>query len=296
MSNARWDFPQYQNLPNEIKLMIWDNFYKGIWEGGAHRFQLSPDPEDPTKLSVKPDKRKHDDASWWRHRISVCCVDEFSWDRLLQFEHPNGYFYQATNHRGRIRAERADRAAVGKDDLTTFRFHFGTTQASLALLSVEKNREVFSKIANIGVEYGFAQRGWLHTKRYKPFTCPCAGNVHSPRPCDPGFVNFIRFFKNLRAFFYICPVTVDRFIYGPALLSYCAEAQGLHRFRDRSGAYCEVHPNQARGILRPDILEVAARLEREWRVYKRTNRAENVRWNPIKFGVLVYFDLRGVTV
>ncbi|KAI0102524.1 hypothetical protein GGR51DRAFT_573998 [Nemania sp. FL0031] len=318
LNYAHDGFPQYRRLPPELRLMIWDIYFEMFWTMGAHRFELVHD-NDRTRLRVQPNNYQNNDESFWRHRLALCRVDKFSFDCLLRFERRNTIVYKELKRR-RAKKENGIRATVGKDDLTTFWFHYGATQASLALLSLNANRDVFAGIRYIGVENEFRQQGWLKSPRFRPFACACFGNVHNGGPCISGFVNFIQYFKDIRVFFFIVNVTFDSIPFnaqstlpvlrlrrpeGPIKSEWkadifryfqeLAELNGLHVFGNRLGTYCEVREMEARGIVRQQVMSVfhTTRILRAlWVHYKRQHKPQSDSWVDIQFSVLLWYNQR----
>ncbi|KAI1130625.1 hypothetical protein F5Y10DRAFT_235230 [Nemania abortiva] len=223
ISDASAKFHFYQNLSTEIKLMIWDIIHANRWASGAHRFRLTLNPEDPTRLFVQPDKPQKHDASAWRERYALARIDKYSFDSWLRLERHTTLFCTETQRGRRARAERNEISArVGKGDLTTFLYNYGATQASLALLSPSANREVFAGITQIGVETGYMFRRSSRNSKYSPFSCGCDDDRHYWRPCLIGFIQFIRFFKDLQAFYLIGS-------FPPVYVESTLEYSGLHK-------------------------------------------------------------------
>ncbi|KAJ2991149.1 hypothetical protein NUW58_g2629 [Xylaria curta] len=339
---ALTEFHFYPRLPVELKLMVWVYVFEAL-PPGAHRFRLLPDPNNEHKLIVRPDKDQKEDASAWRQRRALARTDKYALDGLLRFERRATLLYTDTAHRRTVRKEENGITAMidGGIDLVTFRFNYGTSRVSLTLLQPSQNAETFAGITQIGVELSFFGVGSVPSYKFRPFAYPCThNNVCGAFFCCEGMIRFIRFFKDLKMFYLIVPLTLQNLNGGPNslygrplrphlrasasggartrmtqvslnvfnMIKEAAQQKGLKQFHDRNGTYCEFPlDNYRRKILGPvlkhDVSGILAVLRREWTAYHNRmaiydNRIEIQRkcWKGVEFKLLVWADLRGVTV
>ncbi|KAI1757522.1 hypothetical protein F4782DRAFT_546652 [Xylaria castorea] len=325
------EFLPYPRLPNELKVMIWEYAF-AEWSSGAHRFRLLITPQSSTKLTMRPDNDQKDDASAWRERLAFAKIDacsEYVFGRL-QYEAKERnqlkLLYKDTSHNRRRRVEENGVAAnIHADtDLVTFRFNYGATQASLALLNHVENREVFAGITQVGIEVEFLQRGWNSTPKYKPFRFQCTHCqlFHPPEHGPKGVVNFLSWFKDLKVVYIIFTLRcrgqhdlrdslLDRTSALPRFradgrrvnqsalnrfqaLQDIVRQRGLKRFHDRNGTYCEIP------------FKLFAKFERHahylrelrsvWRRMQRTLPSVQENWESVQFKLLSWTDLRDATV
>ncbi|KAJ8110438.1 hypothetical protein ONZ43_g5870 [Nemania bipapillata] len=311
------EFHFYPRLPAEIKLMIWEFAQEELWTMGAHCFRLRLNPEDPTRLVVEPHKYNKEDASAWRERHAIARVDKYSFDRMLKFERLAPIICQDTwKKRGAQVDENRSLARASNDDLTTFWFNYGVSRASLCLISTTTNENAFAGITQIGIEIGHWDKGYQRVSKFRPFQCYCPNRGAWSTPyCDYSFVRFIELFRDLKSFYVICPIkpeyivnqkaTVCSALKPPAprklaqekldtfsFFQAMARDKGLKQFHDRMGAYCEVSDADIDEYMHAEFryrlvsLERLCHFSREW---------SNLEPKAIKFGILIWCDLRGVT-
>ncbi|TGJ85520.1 hypothetical protein E0Z10_g3267 [Xylaria hypoxylon] len=314
------EFYFYQRLPPELKLKIWEKVFED-WSPGAHWFYLIIRPRDPTRLTVVPDKYQKDDVSAWRQRRALSRIDKYSFDGLLKFERTAATLYKETSGRHTVRVEENGIAAMvdGRTDLINFRLRYGFTLASISLLSIKANSGVFANITQIAIEGEFFFYSNWRTRNYQPFVCSCPVPDPTHSQCCPiEFIRFIRFFKDLKVFYLVLPVTQKnlRSRLGipenlrlprelPRLchtsngmsqlglnvfrrLQEIAQQEGLSQFYDRRGTYCEVLREHLIQLFRSWISTSIDELKAAWGRYKQGRN--------IEFKVAVWADLRGVTV
>jgi hypothetical protein len=203
-------FHLYPLLPAEIKLMIWELAWEEL-SRGAHRFKLTVNSKNPTKIILEPDKSKKDDASAWRVRRNFDRIDSYCFYVQLKFERGAVAVYKNTAYNRKARVGQNDTVAMvhTKNDLVTFRFHYGTSLASLIFLTIGTNAETFAGITQIAIERDLLIRGFTDSRqRYLPFRCPCDRDHarHTTQVCCMGILRFFRLFKHLRAVYVIFPL------------------------------------------------------------------------------------------
>lgn len=201
---------EYRDLPAELKLMIWTLVFSQ-WSPGAHRFRLTQDPETKARLVMKPDNIQKRDASAWRERRALMCIDRYALDCFRKIQRGTITLYKDTLHRHRVLVEENGAVAMvdAAADLVTFRFNYGVSAASLALLNPVANKRVFAGIEKIGVEIEFFTKGFSLTKKYKPFQY----HRHDIYPSLTGaIVDFMDNFRDLKTFYIICPA-INKYIH-----------------------------------------------------------------------------------
>ncbi|KAI0458265.1 hypothetical protein F5B21DRAFT_500527 [Xylaria acuta] len=318
----------YPRLPPELKIMIWEYVFEE-WSSGAHRFRLTIAPEYPTKLVMRPDKDQKDDASAWRERLALAKTDGWSEDvfntlqRKAKERNQLKLLHKDTSYSRRRRVEENGVAAniYPETDLVTFRFNYGATQASLAILRSVENQEVFAGITQVGIEVDFLQKGYKSTKKYKPFWFMCNHGAHnSPGTCLDGVVKFLRWFKDLKVVYLIFTLRAGDGHIIVDLLPNCttvlprlradrrrtnqatldafrglqdiAQQTGLRQFHDRNGTYCEIAPvNPFSDLLYLDHFQF---LESRWSHINR--KSAQADWQSVQFKPLIWTDLRDATV
>ncbi|KAI1734641.1 hypothetical protein F4680DRAFT_453799 [Xylaria scruposa] len=326
---APTEFLFYPRLPNELKVMIWEYAF-AEWSSGAHRFRLFINPQSPTKLVMRPDNDQKDDASAWRERLALAKIDSCSkyvfikLQRKAKQRNQLKLLYKDTSYSRRRRVEENGVAAniCADTDLVTFRFNYGVTEASLALLSHVENKEVFTGITQVGIEVDFLLKGCVRNSKYKPFRFHCRHPYghHPPGACQTGVVNFLRWFKDLKTVYLIFALrcggqdalsnylrlthtaalsrlrTNGRNVNQPTLDAFkaiqgFAQQRGLKQFHNRDGTYCEMNYI---GILW-EYIEYFYMLRLEWGMFHVIQNS-NFDYNSVQFKLLSWTDLRGVTV
>ncbi|KAI0536218.1 hypothetical protein GGR58DRAFT_503441 [Xylaria digitata] len=334
-TKAATEFHFYPKLPPELKLKVWAAFFEDL-PGGAHCFRLTILSRDPTRLTVRPGADQQKDASAWRERCAIGPVDAYSKDALLKFN-PT-ILYKDMSPRGDTGAQEDGVTAMvdGKKDLITFRHYYGTTRASVALLSVSAHSELFANINQIAVDVknvnNFNFGPWSRRTGMsrvsginRPFRCLCPAQHVPPLPpgehCYRTICQFIRFFKDLKVFYFFVSPTKWTLEYpldpskslprelprlcaakGKGRLSQegldlfrrlqeIAQQKGLKQFHDRSGTYCEVLYEDGQDFFSWEMWALVHDLERAW-----SNFGRNKNWGNIEFKFLVFADLQGVTV
>ncbi|KAI0554869.1 hypothetical protein F4679DRAFT_240292 [Xylaria curta] len=323
---APTEFLFYPRLPNELKVMVWEYAFVE-WSSGAHRFRLLINPQSPTKLVMRPDNDQKDDASAWRERLTLAKIDscsEYVFSKLQREAKQRNQLkllYKDTSYRRRRRVEENGVAAniCADTDLVTFRFNYGTTQASLALLSHVENREIFAGITQVGIELDFFWNGYMKTPKYKPFGFQCAHlGFHLPGTCPVGAVNFLRWFKDLKTIYIIFILKCEgkdelsNFLSGRTTVFPClcasrhkvnqstldtfqalqdiAQQRGLKQFHNRYGTYCEFPL---------EIFELSVLLDElrsEWIWFHETQQTTQGNWKSVQFELLSWNKLRAATV
>ncbi|TRX92503.1 hypothetical protein FHL15_006670 [Xylaria flabelliformis] len=208
---APTEFLFYPRLPTELKIMVWKYAF-AKWSSGAHRFRLLVNPQFPTSLVLRPDNDQKEDASAWRERLSLAKIDSCSEYVFNKLQHEATQrnqlklLYKDTSYSRRRRVEENGVAAniCADTDLVTFRFNYGATEASLAILSRVENKKVFSGITQVGIEVELFRKGYI-SKKYKPFKFRCRDhyNYHPPRACPYEIVNFLTWFEDLEVVYII---------------------------------------------------------------------------------------------
>ncbi|KAI3318944.1 hypothetical protein HD806DRAFT_548791 [Xylariaceae sp. AK1471] len=327
-------FHPYPRLPAEIKLMIWECAWEDLYPG-AHSFRLTVNSKYPTKLILGPDKFQKDDASAWRERRNLAWIDRYSFHIQLKFERNAVTVYKNTTNNHTVKVEENGAVAMvhAKDDLVTFRFNYGTSLASLTLLTVDANVGTFAGITQIAIERDLLILGCKGPRKYLPFRCPCDRDIfrrHGEQACKRGIINFLQFFKDLKVLYLIYPLTrsyinryfkvptesralcypvfpkimdkndrLDRFNYFQEI----ALRKNLPQFHDRMGTYCEVTEEDTVNVFYSNPWIFIQGLRRAWEKFhtrnqprQGQNRALQGNWKDTEFKVLVCCDLRGARV
>lgn len=195
--------PEYQSLPVELKIMIWTLIF-AQWSSGAHRFRLTRDPANKTRLVLDSDDVQKKDASAWRERRSLMRIDGCSYFSypMMRVGAISLYRDMSKKFLGGMK-DNGPVMVCPSTDLVTFRFNYN--QEFLKSLSRDIHRKVFAGIETIGVEIEFLTRGYTSTKTYMPF----AYRMHNSELARLDMITFIECFPDLKAFYLICPLTQD---------------------------------------------------------------------------------------
>ncbi|KAI1262083.1 hypothetical protein F5Y18DRAFT_187870 [Xylariaceae sp. FL1019] len=213
-------FHLYPNLPTELKAMVWDFAFLGLFPG-AHCFKLSTGRGNGGMIVVKPDNDRKGDPSAWRqinYLFRACDIRDFFQKRLVE----RGLtLYQDSFSRHRVKTEENGiRANVsGQDDLIRFKFNYGDSHASISMVESIHHQPAFSGITRVGVELEQVLC-FLSSNRqpkYRPFRCLCvalgqARNHIQLGPsvyvapnfiCCGAIIRFACLFKDLKSFYII---------------------------------------------------------------------------------------------
>ncbi|KAI3339584.1 hypothetical protein F4824DRAFT_455886 [Ustulina deusta] len=320
-TKAATEFHYYPQLPAEVKLRIWKYVFE-FWSLGAHRFRLRVDPANPARLILQPTGDQKEDASAWRERHAFARVDEHSFDHFRKLRSHAATLYRDTKKRRRVKVEENGICALVdlETDLILFRFNYGTSQSSLSLLSVRETSGVFTGITRIAVETEFMFRGFKGTQKFLPFTCICLDLDTQPKSyCVVQMVRFLRFFKNLKEFYIVYPITKTS-IHEPMLreavpdklpeltctkpgvsqaalnvfryLQEIAQSKELKEFHDRVGIYIEVLREDTIGLFKLPVWYSLTEIRTKWREIMGNQPGRE----DLQFKVLAWADLRGATV
>ncbi|KAI0856728.1 hypothetical protein F4860DRAFT_528888 [Xylaria cubensis] len=334
---APTQFLFYPRLPTELKVMIWEYAF-AEWSSGAHRFRLLINPRSPTKLVLRPDNDQKDDASAWRERLTLAKIDSCSEYVFNKLQHEATrrnqlkLLYKDTSYSRRRRVEENGVAAniCADTDLVTFRFNYGATEASLALLSRVENKEVFSGITRVGIEVDFFREGHMSkSKKYKPFGFQCSGgyggyhDAHPPGACVFEIINFLSWFKDLKVVYIIFalkhdgqlpPTNLSDRAAVPArlrasgqrvnqstlnmfqALQEIARRRGLKQFHDRNGTYCEVTRSMIKYATISELMDYRDQIRFEWEFFHRSQQSDPGNWQSVQFKLLSWTDTRDATV
>ncbi|KAI0194307.1 hypothetical protein EV127DRAFT_478294 [Xylaria flabelliformis] len=324
---APTEFLFYPRLPTELKVMIWEYAF-AEWYSGAHRFRLLINPRSPTKLVLRPDNDQKDDASAWRERLTLAKIDSCSEYVFNKLQHEATrrnqlkLLYKDTSYSRRRRVEENGVAAniCADTDLVTFRFNYGATEASLALLNRVENKEVFSGITRVGIEVEFFREGHMSkSKKYKPFGFQCSGGQHDTHPpgaCVFEIINFLAWFKDLKVVYIIFALKHDGQLPSSNLLSdrasgkgvkqstldvfqalqEIARRRGLKQFHARNGTYCEVTRSMIQYATIFELMNYRDQISFEWTSFHLAQQSEPGNWQSVQFRLLSWTNMRDVIV
>ncbi|KAI0437851.1 hypothetical protein F4803DRAFT_555630 [Xylaria telfairii] len=330
MASPQFHF--YPRLPNELKCKIWEQVFEE-WSSGAHRFQLLNDPKSDTKLVMRPSNDQKDDVSAWRERLALSKIDACSCyvfhsrQRDASKRKRLRILYKDTAYSRRIRVEENGVVAMidTETDLVTFKFSYGTTQASLALLySTIENKDIFAGITQVGIEMELLTKGHSkQDKKHRPFGFPCYCRFFRILgDCHCGAVDFLRWFDDLKVVYIIFtlktntgheiiesfnrraelsdlhegkPKTKQPIPEAFRILQDTAEKEGLKQFYDRKGVYCEISRLDSQLLsFSPSMLVDS--LHDTWRQSHLIRRFQKKDWRTVKFKSLIWTDKLGATV
>ncbi|KAI0814280.1 hypothetical protein GGR55DRAFT_634649 [Xylaria sp. FL0064] len=200
-------FHPYSRLPPELKLLVW-KFYFQYWSSGAHHFRLSAHPTRNGELIFRPESSGAQDASAWRERDAFGRIDIYSFDCLREFERgATAIDWECTLKTRRNH----NRALIDRNtDLVTFRFTYGQTRASIAILNPSQNASIFKSATRVGLEIDYLSQGFKGTRKYLPFGCACQTLSYEWECRIPQVSRFIRYFNDLETFYVILPIIVNR--------------------------------------------------------------------------------------
>ncbi|KAI1280162.1 hypothetical protein F5Y07DRAFT_413320 [Xylaria sp. FL0933] len=303
-------FHPYSRLPPELKLLVW-KFYFQYWSPGAHRFELSADPNHNRQLISRPDGSRAKDASAWRERHAFGRIDIHSFDIFLEFERRAMTVYWEYTSKSR---RHYNRALIDRNtDLVTFRFHYGETRASIAILDASQNAPIFKGVIRVGLEMDYFSQGFKGQRQYLPFGCSCQTAEYQWDCRIPQICQFIRYFKDLETLYIIFPISVksgmnkmidpqfmvalqedpatwgrkaaiDLFLH----LDQIRQAKGLEQFHDRSGTYCQIVREDTERLSKVPIWDYLRQFQQ---LYSQHNHRQ-----PVQFKFLVWIDLRNETL
>ncbi|KAI0870063.1 hypothetical protein GGS24DRAFT_511301 [Hypoxylon argillaceum] len=317
-------FHPYPRLPTELKLKIWTHVLEDMAFRGAHRFRLFQDNNG--QLLTAPFRDRKDDASAWRERRTISHIDHYSFAavRIIERRGGNGVIMHkdVDNSRTARREENWVTARVSQDDLVTFKFNYGQSRAEVALLQPSLHQNKFAGITHLGIEESIFQLGHWRGWQYEPFQCYCNKPHKNRRYCNDSMIQFLRCFKDLKEFYLIstnndCQLEhrhyrailpiglltpsisraseyhkVDKFSHHQTI----AYENGLKQFHNRGGTYCEVRQGDLLGPLDGYAWTPIASLAQAWNSYQQEAGQQGLAYQHVKFGVLLWTDLRGVTV
>ncbi|RYC65902.1 hypothetical protein CHU98_g347 [Xylaria longipes] len=325
---APTEFIHYPRLPNELKAMVWEYAF-AEWSSGAHRFQLVICRESRTKLVMRPDKVQKDDASAWRERLALAKTDYCSADvfRRIQCKaEGRNQLKLLCKDRSYIRRRWVEDGFAAKihleTDLVTFRFNYGLSDASLALLSPVDNKDLFTGITQVGIEVDLIKTGYFkRNQKTRPFRCLCRHPAHHYYHCHIEVAKFLQYFKDLKVVYIIFTLTsahkkrISTFLSSHATvpsrlrahghrvnqlnldafqaLQDIAQKEGLEQFHDRNGTYCEIPTGVGLYSLFNQCVD---EFYEKWESFHLTQQSAKDDWESIEFKTLLRTDLRDATV
>jgi len=275
---AAKEFHGYSKLPSELKVMIWEQVFEGLYPG-AHLFRLETRSNGPRSVVMQPLNNRKKDPSTWRRTHELESIDEFS--SYVFSRNDTTVINQDTRLNRKVNAEN-NPAGVRvnlAEDLFIFKLCFGGSLIeNLDLRStIDTRMRDFAGITRIGFNVSYVSTGWDRSAKYKPFMCPCGSNAgHHRFSCEVGICNFLEWFIDLETVYFIVPLRV-RYVRDTALPIYPWQARlnsafeiqqgrlsggrseiflciklikddtehalrnGLDMFRDGKAHYCQIH-------------------------------------------------------